>query len=433
MRVNISWTLIGNLFYGLCQWGMLMLIAKLGSPEIVGVFSLGLAISAPIILFSELQLRAILSTDAKGEYKFSEYLGLRIVTSIIAMVAITAIAVTAGYLPMVPLIVITVGLSKALESISDIFLGLFQKYERIDRLAFSLILKGVLSFLAIGLGLYISEGLIWALVTLCLARLLVLFGYDVPNAHALLKDLVRPSSNSSKSKQIRVLSLSPSFHFDTMKKITRIALPLGIVTMLISLNGNIPRYFVEHYLGARELGIFSAMVYIVIFGGRVIVATGYAIYPKLARFYMDGKQKELTIFMAMLLFVALILGILGVLTAKFAGRELLTILYTTEYSEYADVFLWLMVAAGFKYMTGFLNYLLTASRFLKIQVPLTFISIITLFFSCFLLIPRCELTGAAYAVTLSSAVLFLGYAVVATYILIRMKQKQFHTEAKASL
>jgi O-antigen/teichoic acid export membrane protein len=412
---------------------MLMLIAKLGSPEIVGVFSLGLAISAPIIFFSELQLRAILSTDVKDEYIFSEYLGLRIVTSIFALALITAIAITAGYSSMVALVVITVGLSKAFEATSDIFLGLFQKCERIDRLAFSLILKGVLSFLAIGLGFYLSESLLWAVVALCLARLFVLFGYDVPNAHALLKGFVPHISNSIKYKRMSAQSLSPSFHLKTMKKITRIALPLGIVTMLISLNGNIPRYFIEHYIGTRELGIFSAIAYIVIFGGRVIVATGHAIYPRLARYYIDGRQKELTIFMAMLLLVAAVLGISGILAAKLAGREILTLLYTTEYSDYSEVFLWLMVAAGFRYMTGFLNYLLTASRFLKIQVPLTSISIVTLLIGCFLLIPKYELIGAAYAVTLASAALFIGHAVVVTYILIRMKRKTFRTEASVSL
>ena len=42
----------------------------------------------------------------------------------------------------------------------------------------------------------------------------------------------------------------------------RLALPLGFVMMLASLGTNVPRYVVEHRLGVRELGVFSAVSYI---------------------------------------------------------------------------------------------------------------------------------------------------------------------------
>jgi hypothetical protein len=41
LRLNFSWTMVGNFVYAGCQWGMLMVLAKLGTPEIVGTFALG--------------------------------------------------------------------------------------------------------------------------------------------------------------------------------------------------------------------------------------------------------------------------------------------------------------------------------------------------------------------------------------------------------
>src|ERR1044072_4016691 len=63
LRTNFSWTLAGNLIYSGCQWGVLIVLARLGSPEQVGQFALALAVTAPVIMLSNLQLRGVLATD----------------------------------------------------------------------------------------------------------------------------------------------------------------------------------------------------------------------------------------------------------------------------------------------------------------------------------------------------------------------------------
>jgi hypothetical protein len=80
LKANFSWTLAGNVFYAMSQWGMLVIIAKLGTPETVGKFSLGLAIVGPILEFANLRLRQIQATDAKREYLFGHYFALRLFT-----------------------------------------------------------------------------------------------------------------------------------------------------------------------------------------------------------------------------------------------------------------------------------------------------------------------------------------------------------------
>jgi hypothetical protein len=36
LRVNFLWTLAGNVVYAACQWGILVALAKLGTPQMVG-------------------------------------------------------------------------------------------------------------------------------------------------------------------------------------------------------------------------------------------------------------------------------------------------------------------------------------------------------------------------------------------------------------
>ena len=73
LRANFRWTFAGNLIHALSHWGMLTVLARLGGPEMVGQFVLGLAVAAPIMALSMLQLRTVQVTDARGQYPFADY------------------------------------------------------------------------------------------------------------------------------------------------------------------------------------------------------------------------------------------------------------------------------------------------------------------------------------------------------------------------
>src|SRR3954465_14084130 len=74
LRANFSWTFAGNVVYAGCQWGMLMVLAKVGNPLMVGQDALGLAVTAPVVMLSNLQLRGVLATDARDTHRFNTYL-----------------------------------------------------------------------------------------------------------------------------------------------------------------------------------------------------------------------------------------------------------------------------------------------------------------------------------------------------------------------
>ena len=48
LRKNLAWTLTGKLVYGGCLWGVLVAIAKLGTPDMLGQFALGYRPPAPL-------------------------------------------------------------------------------------------------------------------------------------------------------------------------------------------------------------------------------------------------------------------------------------------------------------------------------------------------------------------------------------------------
>ena len=431
LRRNFSWTFTGNLVYAASQWGMLVLLAKLGSPEMVGQFTLGLAVTAPVIMFTNLQLRGIQATDAKQQYAFADYLGLRLIGTGLALLIIAGITLKAGYRWETSLVILAIGLAKAFESISDVFYGLIQQHERMDRIAIALMIKGPLSLLFLSIGVLLTKTVLGGAVGLAIAWAVVLFACDIRNGALILNssqkaeienfletgftvskvgehfestENLHPSTFPYQAGKKIQNQLLPRWHLKTLGKLIWLALPLGFVMMLISLNTNIPRYFIERYLGERQLGIFAAMSYLMVVGQMVVSALAESASPRLAKYYAAGNSTAFRTLLFKLVGVGAVLGGAGVLVAVVAGREILTLLYRPEYGEQADLFVWLMVAAGMGYMSSFLGYGITAARYFRIQMPLFALVTGTSAISCLWLIPTMGVRGAAIALIVGAVV-----------------------------
>ncbi len=391
LKQNFSWTFVGNGVYQACQWGMLVVLAKLTSPEAVGQFALGLAVCAPVVMFTNLQLRAVQATDARGEYQFGDYLGLRLLMTGLALVVIAGIALV-GYNSVTTSVILAVGLAKSFQALSDVFYGLLQQHERMDRIAKSMMIKGPLSLVVFGATVYLTHSVLLGVLGLAVTWALVLLIYDIGSGALILQ--VRDANPKLNRWQV----LRPRWVREILPRLVWLALPLGLVMMLISLNANIPRYFIEHYLGERQLGIFAAMAYLMVAGGMVVGALGQSATPRLAKYYAAGNAVAFRNLVMKMVGIGVLLGAAGVLIAALAGRELLTLLYTSEYAQQAGVFFWLMVAGGIGYVGSFLGYGVTATRaFSKFIIPYGTVTAIALGLSA-LLIPAFGLIGAAWAV-----------------------------------
>jgi O-antigen/teichoic acid export membrane protein len=417
LRVNLLWTLAGNVIYAASQWGMLILLAKLSGPETVGQFALGLAITAPVFMLTNLQLRAVQATDARRDFLPGDYLALRLITTAVAGVAALGLALGGGFRPATALVVMAVALAKAIESLSDVFYGLLQQHERMDRIAISMILKGAVSMAALGLAVALTPGAAGLAAVLALAAswAAVLVGYDLPQSAALLRAAC-PGAGSGTGLP------RPRWSRPHLLRLTWLALPLGIVMMLISLAASVPRYFVEAELGERALGVFSAMAYLMVVGNTVVFALGQAASPRLARYFASGQIAAFRALLHRLLGLALAGGCAAVAIALGWGGVILRVLYTAEYAQRTDVFVWLTIATALGAVGSFLGYGMTSARSFRVQAPLLALVVLATTIACAVLIPRHGLLGAALAATIGQVVQVAGAAWVIQSLLRRSKQ-----------
>ena len=381
LRYSFMWTLAGNLIYAACQWGMLSALAKLGSAAVVGQFALGLAITAPVFMLTNLQLREVQATDARSEYEFGHYFSLRLVASLCGIGIVAGIALAGGYERTTTAVVMLVAAAKAIESVSNVVAGLLQRHERLDQVAVGLILKGVISVTAFTTAYRVSHRLTAAVLAVVCSWAAVALCYDLRLALRLERS-VRRFFSADHRKIGRLVLLSA---------------PLGLVMAMVSLNANVPRYIIEHRLGQRELGIFAALVYLVTAAGLIVNALGQSASARLSRMFASGDLKGFKSLIGKLVVFGASLGVLGVPLAWLFGRPLLTLLYAPEYADYMGTFLIMVATAGVMAVASFLGYAMTAARKFKAQIPV--IGSMTAVATCLsiLLVPRFGLPGAAIA------------------------------------
>jgi O-antigen/teichoic acid export membrane protein len=393
LRRNFSWTLFGNVTYSACQWLVIVIIAKLGSPAMLGQFTLGVALCAPIMLLCGMSLRVVLATDVARKFPFGTYLGLRLITTATALLIVGGVIVANRYPLDTTVVVSMIAAAKAAEALSEVFWGQFQQQERMATVARSMIIKGVLSVIAVTALLATTGSLQTACVGFAAAWFVTLLVFDVPTGRLTFDQ-----------------PMAPQFKRPSLRQLGRSALPLGIVMMLASFANNVPRYFISHHEGDAELGIFSAIANLMIAGHTVFTALGQVTIPKLTRLYVARDRAGYLRLLRLLCLVSVSLGLAGILVAVVAGKPLLTLLYTEEYASSVDILILTMAAGLGAYLVSAAGVALVSAGQFSTPLPLQAFNLVIVTLGCALLVPRLGALGAAWVIVAANLATMLMFA-----------------------
>ena len=376
LRRNAVWAFLGEGVFAACHWGSLIVLSRLAGPEELGRYALALAVVLPIMQFGGMQMRQLQVADAAQNYPFQDYFAVRLASTVCAGLIILLIAVF-GYAWPIGVPMLLVGLARGFENLSDVHYGLAQRHRRLDLVAQSMMLRGVLGLAALGLGYYLTRDLGASLIGMAAVWGLIWWFFD--RAATTRWRTAAPAAGAMLNRRVRLAWT---------------ALPLGIALMLVTLSPNIPRYFVEAMIGLSALGIFVAAAHFVIAGRMVANSVCQAALPRLADLYAAGNLAGFRHLLMSLLGVSVLLGLAGLLIAVTFGRELLSHIYGPQFAEGADVFVWVMVVGVVLYLQTPFDYALTAMHQFKVQ-PLIFgLAVAVNFALCLALVPRYGLFGA---------------------------------------
>jgi O-antigen/teichoic acid export membrane protein len=404
LRKNIAWAFASNVLFAACQWGSLVVLAKLEDAATVGRFALALAITGPIFMLTSLQLRGIQATDATDTYQFGHYFALRIAGAVAGLLALLPVIFWSGYPLAVAAVILTVGVGKAFDALNDTVCGLVQRSERLDRVAYGRTIAGVGSLAGLAAMAGMTGDLVWTSLGWAAGH-----GLSLALAPVWIGTVsVKSDTKGSATKRVRWAELSPIWDFPVLWRLMWLALPMGIVMMLVSLYLNMPRYFIEDQLGPGELGIYAALAYLMVAGHMVMLAVGQAVTPRFAKRFAAGELRQSLMLLLGMTLLAAGFGLLGILIAFFCGDWVLALLYTKEYAGQGWLLVTLAAVAAIQFISSPLGEAMTAMRRFRSQVPLLLAVIGSTALAATCLVPRYGLIGAALASGVGAIVQLLG-------------------------
>ncbi|GAA4514810.1 oligosaccharide flippase family protein [Sphingobacterium thermophilum] len=378
LKQNVSWMLIGNVFYAFAQWLQLTIIAKWSEVEILGNFTLYLSIVAPVFMFTNLQLRAVQVTDSVGKWRFSDFFTLRVISCLLSIVIVAIISLIINPKNVFQLFIIV--FLKILEGFSEIFNSRQQLNEQMKNVAISFILKGVAVVLGTFLGYFIFDSLsIGLLISLFFVLLVVLY-----NDYYLCRPIIREKS-------------LVKLNIEKLKALFITSLPLAVVMLIISLNTNVLKYFVEHFLGTAYQGLYSTLSYLLVMGNFIIAAVGQSFIPKLSKLYDTENYRAFKSLSRRFILISFAVGVLTFLISFGWGKQILVILFNKEIANYYKLFQWIMFSGIFMYLASSLGYIMTAMKIFK---PQPFINAFVLLLNLvlgFVFIRKFGINGVVYS------------------------------------
>jgi len=220
---------------------------------------------------------------------------------------------------------------------------------------------------------------------------------------------LRETSQTAGATDTRCV-VRPTFTLRPLLQLAWLALPLGLTLALLSLKTNIPRYFIEHYLGAEELGYFAALSYLMIATGTIISAMGQTCVPRLARYYAERQFAAFKKLLWKLIGIGGIVGSIGFIGAVLFGQWLLSFVYSPDYASYSTIFSWLMLVNVIAIVVSFLGYAVTSARRFKIQLPFAIVTCLVTLIVSYVFIPR-GLMGGVLTLLIGNVVLLILYSI----------------------
>jgi O-antigen/teichoic acid export membrane protein len=354
LRSAVIWMLAGRFTYILCQFGVLAALVNIGSIAAAGQFVLGLAVTAPVVMFCNLQLRLVLATDVGHEVPFADYLAVRNLMAVVALGLILALALLAESWP-VAIIIAAVGVSKLVESISDIHYGRLQRANRTNIVSRSLFIRGLASFALATLACLAFESVVGVCGALSICGLAVLVLHDVPASNSL-QDEARYESHRERSAD----------HREQMLKLVWRGLPLAAGSALMSLEANVPRYVVAARFDANVLAVVGVMTYALAIGQTLASALCYPAVPRLAAHHAERKTRAFLRLVGKLVAVGGFAALLAVVASALFGRQVLLVVMGEEFAGHGTLLVMTVAAGGIQVIQHILLNALRAMRRFKI-------------------------------------------------------------------
>ena len=240
LKKNYFWNTLGSLMNALSSALLLLVVTRILGPYYGGIFSLAFAVGQQFQVLGAFEMRPFQATDINEKYPFGVYLGSRIITCLLMLVALGIYSVFSNGLSEDALLLFLVANLKLFDAAEDVFHGMFQQRGRLDIAGRSFFFRALITFLAFALGCVATNNMIIACALSYCCSAAAFFFLNIVPAKAFS-------------------SLVPVFSFRQIGRLLLACAPLFIGVFLLNDLVNVPRYGIDANLDKADQTLYAVL------------------------------------------------------------------------------------------------------------------------------------------------------------------------------
>ncbi len=387
------WSVIGNASQRFGQWAILIVLAKLGTAELIGMYALALAACNPLMMFSYMQLGTVLAADSTQEYPFAFYWRIRVLLCSIAAVVIVLVSLACGMSALQMLVIFALALAKVFEGLSDMRQGLLKRADRMDLLALTQVIRALVTVVLFVLVFSMTSDLFLSVFSLVCGWAGCLVLVDLPLSRKVMSAAERMPPDLSWKKSNR----------KQWQPFVASVLPLGLISLVVSAYVYLPQYYLKVNFGDVSLGLFVAVASLPVVLETIARSVAQATIPRFAAFCASRDEAGFIRLYRNSLLAFLLIGTSGVLIAWLWGELILSWLFNPEIADYHSLLLVMALATATSVLCSYASIFVSLKQYTAF-LKLWCFGLASLAILGFLLVPTYGVYGAAWAIVASNVI-----------------------------
>lgn len=349
LKENTLWYTMGTMCSSATSFLLMIYVTRILGVDEAGVFSISYSVGQLMLSVGWFGTRQFQVSDINEEFKFSDYLSLKLFMTIIMMVGCLIYSVFLHFNTYKMLVTFLYCLFLICDVFADLFSARFQQVDKLFLSGMSYIIRILGYNLVILFSLLCFKNLIVAIVLAMIYSALELTFFDLQ----LIK---------------RISQIKIEFHMDKIIQLIKNCFPLFISSFLTTFIVNVPK-------NAIELNFDSSVqtYYNIIFMPSYIINLFcmfifVPLYTSIANTWLNSTKDKFINTVVKLMIFDVLLSLVVFAGCYFLGIPLLELVYGVDLHSVKSSFLVLIVAGCFTSMNSILSYIFTVIRRQKFMI-----------------------------------------------------------------
>lgn len=348
------WNMISSILNAGQSAVMILIVTRLLGPSEAGIVSIGYATGYLLSKIGEYGIRNFQVTDTNEKYKFTDYLLIRLITTIVMFIIILFYCKMKDYSFEKYNVVFAICILKLSEVIEDVIHGRLQQKGRLDIAGKMLTIRLVVNYVLF-LGIIIfTKNIIIASWAVAIVSLIVVF----------------VSTYFNRNKLLYIKNKIPSTWKNSFT-LLKVCFPLFFTSFFDIYITNVPKYAIDRCLTEEFQGYFG-IIFMPIFTINLFSCIIYRpVLTKMASLREIKEYKKLGYIVVKQIIIILLISIIFILGGYSIGLDILQLVYGISLNDYLHSFVILLIGGG---MAAIYNFLLVCIIIIRKQKSLLFLS-----------------------------------------------------------